>query len=72
MLALFRAVLVDMRQYSEGSLESARAVIRKGTRMVQPAKSQDFLNSLWDRGGEGSQGWGEIDIYIVFIFRSSH
>lgn len=53
MLALLRAVLVDMRQYSEDSLESAGAVIRKGTRMVQPTKSQDFLNSLGDSGEKG-------------------
>lgn len=56
MLALFRAVLVDMRQYSQGSLESAGAVIRKGTRMVQPAKSQDFINSVGDRGEKGGGG----------------
>lgn len=66
MLALFRAVLVDMRQYSEGSLESARAVIRKGTRMVQPAKSQDFLNSLWDRGEKGVREALEVGASFKF------
>lgn len=55
MLALFRAELVDMRQYSEGSLESAGLSLGRGQEWCNLPRAKTSL-TLCGMGGEGSQG----------------
>lgn len=60
-LALFRAVLVDMRQYSEGSLESAGLSLGRGQEWCNLPRAKTSL-TLCGTGGRKESGklWKQV------------